>query len=72
MIAKVKLSYVVTCFVKGESEDQIMDWAREHTPSEAQCDAAKSGHFINESYDEEIVSYVRGDSAYDIDLTRVW
>ena len=69
MIAKVKLSYTVTCFVKGESEDQIMDWAREHTPSEAQRDAFKSGHYIDESFDEEIVSYVREDSAYDIDLT---
>ena len=69
MIAKVKMTYTVDVFVKGENEEQIMDWARQHTPSEAQDDAAKSGHYIDERYDEEIIAYVRENSVYDIDLT---
>jgi len=70
MIAKVRLTCTVDVFVKGESEDQIMDWAREHTPSEASDDAAKSGNLIDENYEEEILCCVRDDSIPDIDLTE--
>ena len=68
MIAKVRLTYTVDVFVKGDSEDQIMDWAREHTPSEAADDVAKRGKTVNESWDEEIMAWV--DGYPDIDISE--
>ena len=70
MIAEVRLTYTVDVIVKGDDEDQIMDWAREHTPSEAVDDAQKRGRYPGETWDEEIISYRKDDAGYDIDITK--
>lgn len=68
MIAKVKLTHTVTVFVKGENENQIMDWARYTTPSEAYANASSVDP--EEHYDEIIECFVREDSDCDFDLTK--
>ena len=70
MIAKVRLTYSVDVFIKGDSEDQIMDWARQTTPSGAEDEASKARRIIDENYDEEILCFVRDDSVYDIDISE--
>ena len=69
MIQKVRLTYSVDVFVKGDSAEQIMEWALERTPTEAYREASRSGHEITEHYDEIVLANVRDESEYDIDLT---
>ena len=71
MIAKVRLTHMVDIFVKGDSEEQIMDWARQATPSGAEIETVRAEKIIDEDYGEEILCFVRDDSDYDIDLREV-
>ena len=70
MIQKVRFTYTVDVFIKGDSEDQIMGYMRDTTPAEALKEASKSGHYINEAYDEFVLCDVRDNRACDIDLTE--
>ena len=70
MIQKVRFTYTVDVFIKGDSEDQIMDYMRNTTPNEAFRKASKSGHYVEEAYDEFVLADIRPDSDYDIDLTK--
>lgn len=70
MIQKVRFTYTVDVYIKGNNEEQIMDYARNATPSEALEDAMKNGRYVAEEYDEFVLSDVKDDSEYDIDLTE--
>lgn len=54
MRALVTLTHKVTVIVEGDDIDQITNWARERTPSEAADDCHKNGYQPNEDYDEYI------------------
>ena len=69
MIQKVRFTYTVDVFIKGDSEDQIMDYMRNTTPAEAFREASKSGHYVEDAYDEFVLADIMPDSDYDIDLT---
>lgn len=69
IIQKVRLTYTVDVFIKGKNEDQIMDYIRQMTPREIYLAASKSGHYIEESFDEFVLADIKPDSEYDIDLT---
>lgn len=70
MIQKIRFTYTVDVYIKGNNEEQIMDYAINTTPSEALEDAMKSGHYVAEEYDEFVLSDIKDDSEYDIDLTE--
>ena len=70
MIQKVRFTYTVDVFIKGDSEEQIEEYMRDHTPAEAFRDASKSGHYIDDAYDEFVLCDVRDNRACDIDLTE--
>ena len=70
MIQKERFTYTVDVFIKGDSEEQIEEYMRDHTPAEAFRDASKSGHYVDEAYDEFVLADIRPDSGYDIDLTK--
>ena len=55
MKAKVKLTYSVTLFVKGESSDAISDWLAQTTPEEAFKQVnEQTGNYVEQDYDEQI------------------
>ena len=60
--AKVRLTHTVEMFVEAESEEAISDWLAQTTPKEAYN---LSNHNADQSYDEEIVCFVRNDSEVD-------
>jgi hypothetical protein len=62
MKCKVRLIHEVKMFVEGPSEEAIQEWLLCTTPQEAKDLAVNA---VNESYDEEIVCYVRDDSEVD-------
>ena len=62
MKCKVRLTRTVELFVEGKDEDAIMDWLRCTTPEEAE--KLTNGE-IEDSYDEEIICWVRDDSDVD-------
>lgn len=70
MIQKVRFTYTVDVFIKGDSEDQIIDYMRNTTPAEAFREASKSGHYVEDAYDEFVLADIMPDSDYDIDLTK--
>lgn len=67
MKAKVKLTYSVTLFVEGRSDDEISDWLAQTTPSEALKQAKEqTGNYVEENYDEQIECSVMDDSEVDL------
>ena len=62
MKCKVRLTYAVEMVVEGTSDDAIQEWLLCTTPQEAKDLAANA---VYESYDEEIVDYIREDSDVD-------
>ena len=69
IIQKVRLTYMVDAFIKGENEDQIMNYIREMTPRGIYEVASENGRYVEESFDEFVLADVRPDSDCDIDLT---
>ena len=63
MRALVTLTHKVTVIVEGDDIEQITDWAREHTPSEAADDCHKNGCQPSEDYDEYIEPIEDSDEA---------
>lgn len=67
MKAKVNLTYSVTLFVEGGSDDEISDWLAQTTPSEALKQAKEqTGNYVEENYDEQIECFVMDDSEVDL------
>jgi hypothetical protein len=62
MKAKVRLSYEVTLFVEGPSEEAIQEWLSCHTPDEVR---ELTGGKVEESYDEEIICPIVENSIVD-------
>ena len=67
MIAKVKMTYSVECFIKADNDEQLQDWLNNHTPRDAFLLANK---YVQEDYDEEILCHVMDNSDYDIDISK--
>ena len=70
MIARVRLTYAVDVTVKGESQEQIVEWMNRTSPTEAFKEASKSGYYVEENYGEEFICPVMENSDYDIDITK--
>ena len=67
MKAKVKLTYSVTLFVEGGSDDEISDGLAQTTPSEALKQVKEqTGNYVEENYDEQIECSVMDDSEVDL------
>ena len=67
MKAKVNLTYSVTLFVEGGSDDEISDWLAQTTPDEAFKQAKEqTGNYVEENYDEQIECFVGDDSEVDL------
>ena len=67
MKAKVNLTYSVTLFVEGGSDDEISDWLAQTTPDEAFKQVKEqTGNHVEENYDEQIECFVMDDSEVDL------
>ena len=67
MKAKEKLTYSVTLFVEGGSDDEISDWLAQTTPSKALKQVKEqTGNYVEENYDEQIECSVMDDSEVDL------
>lgn len=62
MKCKVRLTRTVELFVEGKDEETILHWLYNTTPEEAYL---LTDGVADDSYDEEIICYVRDDSDVD-------
>ena len=65
MVCKVRLVHEVTCFIKGDSEEDIQEFINCHTPEEIVKGSKAKGVYVEEDYNEEIICNVMDNSTYD-------
>lgn len=66
MVKKVRLTYSVEMFVKGESEEAIQEWLNCTTPAEAKKLAGDN--MVTEDYTEEIICTCSDDAVVDYEI----